>query len=83
MELGSEVVRFPGLGMTFEFSKIAFTIFGIAVYKYAVCIVLGIVVALILAKLSKEKFEIDFPFVLESSIIAIRTAFMFTPISTA
>ena len=66
-----EVVRFPGLGMQFEFSKVAFTIFGISVYKYAVCIVLGIVVALLLAKLSKERFGIDFSFALESCIIAI------------
>ena len=43
------LVSFPGLGLNFEFSKIAFTVFGIAVYKYAVCIVLGIVVALCLA----------------------------------
>ena len=66
-----DIVKFPGLGMTFEFSKVAFNIFGIEVYKYAVCIVLGIVVALILAKLSKEKFDTDYSFVLESSIIAV------------
>lgn len=65
------LVTFPGLGLSFEFSKIAFTIFGIEVYKYAVCIVLGIVVALVLAKLSKQKFDTDFSFVLESSIVAI------------
>ncbi len=65
------LVSFPGLGLNFEFSKIAFTVFGIAVYKYAVCIVFGIVVALVLAKLSKEKFEVDFSFVLESAIVAI------------
>ena len=65
------VVKFPGLGMQFEFSRVAFTVFGFPVYKYAVCIVLGIVVALLLAKLSKERFGIDFSFALESSILAI------------
>ena len=64
-------VKFPGLGLEMQFSRVAFTIFGIEVYKYAVCIVVGIVVALILARLSKEKFEIDFSFVMESSILAI------------
>lgn len=64
-------VTFPGLGLTFNFSKVAFTLFGIEVYKYAVCIVLGIVAALILGKLSKEKFEIDYTFAVESCIIAI------------
>lgn len=65
------VVTFPGLNLSFEFSKVAFSIFGIAVYKYAVCIVLGIIVALILCKLNKEKFEIDFTFILENTILGI------------
>ena len=66
-----EIVNFPGLGITFQFSKIAFKIFGIEVYKYAVCIVLGILVALLLARLSKKKFDVDFSFTLEASIFAI------------
>ena len=65
------LVKFPGLNLEFEFSKIAFSIFGVSVYKYAVCIVLGVVVALILCKLAKEKFDIDYDFVLESTILAI------------
>lgn len=65
------VVTFPGLNLSFEFSKIAFTVFGISVYKYAVCIVLGIIMALVLCRLNKEKFGIDFEFILESSILGI------------
>ena len=65
------VVKFPGLNLSFEFSKSAFNIFGIEVYKYAVCIVLGIVVALILCKLNKEKFNIDDDFILENVILGI------------
>ena len=65
------IVRFPGVGLEFEFSKVAFSIFGVSIYKYAMCIVLGIVVALILAKLSKNKFNIDYSFVLENTIIGI------------
>ncbi len=65
------IVKFPGLNLEFEFSRIAFSIFGISIYKYAVCIVLGIIVALMLCRFSKEKFDIDFNFVLENSIIAI------------
>ena len=34
------VVKFPGLGLEFNISKIAFSIGNIVVYKYAVCIVL-------------------------------------------
>ena len=67
------VVTFPGLNLSFEFSKIAFSVFGISVYKYAVCIVLGIAIALVLCRLNKEKFGIDFEFVLENSILGIFT----------
>ncbi len=66
-----DLVTFPGLNLEFEFSKIAFSIFGVSVYKYAICIVLGIAVALIFCKLAKEKFEIDYNFVLENTILAI------------
>ena len=65
------VVTFPGLNLSFEFSKIAFSLFGMPVYKYAVCIVLGIITALVLCRLNKEKFGIDFEFILESSILGI------------
>ena len=66
-----DVVKFPVLNLEFEFSKIAFTVFGVSVYKYAVCIILGIVVALVLCALSKEKYEIDYEFVLENTIMGI------------
>lgn len=65
------IVNFPGLNLEFEFSKIAFSVFGIAIYKYAICIVLGIIVALALCKLAKEKFDIDYSFILENTILAI------------
>lgn len=65
------VVTFPGLNLSFEFSKIAFTMFGASVYKYAVCIVLGMIVALVLCALNKEKFNIDYEFILENSILGI------------
>ena len=65
------VVTFPGLNLSFEFSKIAFTMLGISVYKYAVCIVLGMATALVLCALNKEKFNIDYEFILENSILGI------------
>ena len=65
------IVTFPGLNLSFEVSKIAFTIFGISVYKYAVCIVLGIVLALVLSKIAKQKFDIEYNDVLVCTVLGI------------
>lgn len=65
------VVTFPGLNLSFDVSKVAFTLFGISVYKYAVCIVLGIVLALILCKIAKQKFDIKYNDVLISTVLGI------------
>lgn len=65
------VVTFPGLNLSFEVSKVAFSIFGISIYKYAVCIVLGIVLALVLCKLAKQKFDIKYNDVLICTVLGI------------
>lgn len=65
------IVKFSGLNLEFEFSKIAFSFLGIDIYKYAVCIVLGIIVALILSKFSKENYDISYDFVLENIILGM------------
>lgn len=65
------VVTFPGLNLTFDVSKIAFSIFGVSIYKYAICIVLGIIIALVLCRISKEKYDIEFNDVMVSTILGI------------
>ena len=65
------LVKFPGLGLEFNISKIAFKLGNIVIYKYSVLIFVGIVVGLILAKLSKNKFGISFETVLEVLIGSI------------
>lgn len=65
------IVRFPGLGINLEISKIAFSIFGIDIYNYAFCIILGIVVALFFCKISKDNYYIKFDAALEIIIIAL------------
>jgi len=65
------VISFPGLGLEFNVSKIAFQIGEIVVYKYALCIVLGIIVAYCLSKISKVRFGIDDDFELEFLLGAI------------
>ena len=61
------IVEFPGLNLKFEVSEIAFSIMGIEIYKYACCIVFGIVISLILCKLNNKNFDIK----LENMIIGI------------
>lgn len=65
------LVKFPAFNLEFKFSKIAFYLFGIPIYKYAVCIAIGIIIALLLARLSKEKFENKFEDALESTLYAV------------
>ena len=64
-------VTFPGLNLSFTFSKVAFRFFGLPVYKYAVCIVFGIALSLILMRLSKNKFGIDYEDVIKCAIWTI------------
>ncbi len=68
---GEDMVRFPGFGLSFSIHPIAFRLFGVNVYFYAICIVTGIVVALLLSYRSKEKFGIPFDFLFESLIPSI------------
>lgn len=65
------LVKFPEFNLEFHISKIAFYILGIPIYKYAVCIVLGIITALILAKFSKEKFKNKFDDTLEIMLYSL------------
>lgn len=60
-----DYIGFPEFGIELNVSKIVFTVFGIDIYFYAICIVLGIVVALIFCKIFGEKFEIKYDFVIE------------------
>lgn len=66
-----DIIKFPGLGLDFEVSKVAFSLFGINIYNYAFCIVFGIIFALILCKNSKENYYIKFDALLEIMILAL------------
>ena len=65
------MIEFPGLGLNFNINKIAFQIFGIDIYYYAICIVLAIIIAMILCSKDKNNFGIKFDFVFENTIIAV------------
>ena len=70
------MINFPGLNLSFNVKKIAFSICGIDVYHYAICIVSGIILAMFLSYKSKEKFGIKFEFLLESMMHAIIIGFI-------
>lgn len=65
------MIRFPGLSLSLKVPQIALKIFGINIYWYAICIVFGIVLSLILCSKSKENFDIKFDFVFEFLMFAI------------
>lgn len=64
-------ISFPGLGLNFNFSSIAFTLFNIDIYWYSICIVFGIIVALILCRFSKENFDIKFIDIIDVTIVSL------------
>ena len=65
------IVKFPGINLELKISRVAFSIFGIEIYKYAFCIVLGTIIGLIVAKINSKKMEIEFEEIIEKFIITV------------
>lgn len=66
------VVSFPGLGIyDLEFSRVAFSLFGIDVYWYGIIITTGIMLCLYLAYRHAPKYGIDQEFLLDNFIMII------------
>lgn len=55
----TNLVQFPGLGLSFEINRVAFSIGGFNVYWYGVCIAFGICLALIFAFRHSLEFGVD------------------------
>lgn len=55
---GGKMIYFPWFNLSFSIHSIAFELFGIPIYFYAICIIIGIIVAMGLCYQSKEKFGI-------------------------
>lgn len=64
-------ISFPGLGLDFSISRIAFSLFGIDVYWYSICIVAGIIIALALCRISKENFGVKFIDIVDITIVSL------------
>lgn len=52
-------VSFPGLGLEFSINPVAFTVFGVDIYWYAICILTGSVLAILYAYQMAPKFGLD------------------------
>ena len=55
----TDVISFPGLGLQFEISRVAFSIGSIDIYWYAILIATGFMLALVFAFKNFPKFGID------------------------
>lgn len=64
-------IKFPGLGLEFNIKDIAFSIFGINIYWYAIIIVLAFVIGIIFCKKDDGKYGIKFDNVLELLLVLI------------
>ena len=53
------LVQFPGLGLSFEIDRGAFTIGGVSIYWYGVCIAVGLCLALMMAFRRCTEFGVD------------------------
>lgn len=65
------IVEFPGLDLSFELNKIAVNIAGINIYWYAVFIVIGIVLAIVLSKKSAEELDIKYEALMEGLVVGL------------
>ena len=55
----TNLVQFPGLGLSFELSRVAFSIGDMDIYWYGICIAFGLCLALVFAFRRCTEFGID------------------------
>lgn len=70
------MVTFPLLNLELNINKIAFTVFGVPIYWYAILIVASLALAIFLCKRKDGKYNIKFDDIIDLSIILIPVAFI-------
>lgn len=68
------IIKFPELNLELNISKVAFKLFGIEIYWYAVLIVFAMVIAILMFKKRDGLYGIKFNFILDLSLYAIPIA---------
>lgn len=69
-------ITFPLLNLELNINRIAFTVFGVSIYWYAVIIVASLALAIFLCKRKDGKFNINYNDIIDLSIILIPVAFI-------
>ena len=67
----TNLVQFPGLGLSFELNRVAFSIGRFNVYWYGVCIAFGICLALVFAFRHSVEFGVDADSMVDGILIGI------------
>ena len=70
------MVKFPGLGLELQISKIAISILGIDLYWYAILIALAIILSLLILKIMCREGNIKFENILELTVFMLPIAFI-------
>ena len=70
----TNLVTFPGLGLSFEISRVAFTIGGVNIYWYGVVIAVGLVLAMIFAMRHCTEFGIDGDSMVDVLVVGVLAA---------
>ena len=60
------IVTFPGLNISIHLNRIAFSVFGLKIYWYAIIIVSAMIIAILILKKRDGLYEIKFENVLEN-----------------
>lgn len=64
-------IGFPGLGLDFEISRVAFTVFGKEIYWYALCILSGFLLGLLFVTSTCKKRGVDPDHIIDISIFGL------------
>lgn len=64
-------INFDGLGLEFSINSVAFSMFRIDIYWYAIFIVVAFIIGILLCKIDDGKYNIKFENILELLVIAI------------
>ena len=67
----TNLVQFPGLGLSFEINRVALSIGGVKIYWYGVCIAFGICLALVFAFRHSVEFGVDADSMVDVILIGI------------